>query len=179
MNKLKIVVTGGAGFIGSWVVDYLLADKDWGSKIGEIIIMDTLVRGRQDNLKEAFKSKKIRLVKRDIRYAKAVNDVIKGADFVVHKAAIKNVLCDKDPRLCQEVLVDGTFNIMEACVKNKVKKLVFNSSASVYGQPEKIPMEEDDLLNNQAFYGAGKIANEQIAKAFRKMYGLNYICLRP
>ncbi len=176
-NNLKIVVTGGAGLIGSSVIDELLSR--WGKKVGEIVILDNFVRGRLSNIENALKDKRVKLVKGDIREVKTVNRVIKGADYVVHEAAIKNILCDEDPRLCLEVLIDGTFNVMEACVKYKVKKLVFNSSASVYGQPLKIPMAESDPLNNEAFYGAGKISTEELAKAFHKMYGLNYICLRP
>lgn len=173
----KIVVTGGAGLIGSTVIDVLL--KEYGGQIGEIVAMDNLVRGRDDNLKEALKNKKVRFVNADIRDKEMVDKIISGADYVIHEAAIKNFLCDDDPRLSLEVLVAGTFNIMEACVKHKVKKLVFNSSASVYGQPLAIPMKESDNYNNDAFYGAGKIANEQMAKAFRKTSGLNYVCLRP
>lgn len=173
----KIVVTGGAGFIGSTVVDLLL--NEIGNKIGKIVVIDNLVRGRKENLKQALKDKRVEFIKGDIGDKELVNRTIDGADYVIHEAAIKNLLCDEAPRLSLEVLVDGTFNVMEACVKYKVKKLLFNSSASVYGQPLKIPMEENNSYNNDSFYGAGKIANEQMAKAFRKMYGLNYICLRP
>lgn len=171
----KVVVTGGAGLIGSTVVEMLVQEKD----IREIIILDNFVRGTTENVKSFIKNKKVKIIKGDIRDIKTVEKALKGAYWVVHEAAIKNILCDEDPRLALEVLIDGTFNIMEACVKFKVKKLVFNSSASVYGQPLKLPMSEKDSLNNEAFYGAGKIATEELAKAFHKMYGLNYICLRP
>lgn len=173
----KIVVTGGAGLIGSWVIELLLAR--WGRRIGQIVVIDNFVRGKTSNLENIRGSKKVKLVEGDIRDKGLVNRAIKAADYVIHEAAIKNFLCDEDPRLSLEVLVNGTFNIMEACVKHKVKKLVFNSSASVYGQPLKIPMKETDSYNNDAFYGAGKIANEEMAKAFHKTYGLNYVCLRP
>lgn len=177
MSKMKIVVTGGAGLIGSWVVDYLL--KEFSNDLDQIVILDNFVRGTKDNLKDALKSDKIKLVRGDIRDIKTVNEIIKGANFVVHEAAIRITQCAEDPRLCNEVLVDGTFNIFEACVNHGVKKLVFNSSASVYGQPLKLPMKETDTYNNDTAYGAAKIANEQMAKAFRRMYGLNYIALRP
>lgn len=171
----KVVVTGGAGLIGSTVVEFLLKEKE----VGQITILDNFVRGTKENIKAFVDNKKVKIVRGDIRNVKTVNNVIKGADWVVHEAAIKNILCDEDPRLALEVLIDGSFNIMEACVKFKVDKLVFNSSASVYGQPLKIPMSEVDPLNNLAFYGAGKIANEEMAKAFHEIYGLNYIGLRP
>lgn len=173
----KIVITGGAGFIGSSVVDYLL--EHFAEKIDKIVVLDNFVRGKKENLIRALKNEKVELVVGDIRDKELVDKLIKGANYVIHEAAIKNILCDEDPRLSLEVLVNGTFNVMEACVKHKVRKLVFNSSASVYGQPLKIPMQETDNYNNEAFYGAGKIANEQMAKAFNKMYGLNYVCLRP
>lgn len=177
MMKLKFVVTGGAGFIGSWVVDYLL--KEFGKEIDRIIVFDDFSRGTRDNLKEALKAKKIKIVKGDIRDPKQVNKVIKGADYVIHEAVIRITQCAENPRLCNEILIDGTFNVFEACIKNKVKKLVFNSSASVYGNPSYLPMDEKHPFNNDTAYGAAKIANEQMARAFRKMYGLNFIVLRP
>lgn len=174
---LKIVVTGGAGFIGSWVIDYLI--REFKNKIDQIVVLDNFTRGTIHNLKSAVKSNKIKTVKGDIRDPEIVNKVIKGADFVIHEAVIRITQCADNPRLCNEILVDGAFNVLEACVKNKVKKLVFNSSASVYGQPSYLPMDENHPFNNDTAYGAAKIANEQMAKAFHKMYGLKYVCLRP
>lgn len=176
-KKIKIVVTGGAGFIGSWVVDYLLKDKK--TNIGKIVLIDNLIRGSRSNISHLANNKRVQFVKKDIRDPKVLNRYFKGADWVVHMAVIKNRRCEDDPRLCNEILVDGTFNVFEACVKQKVKKMVFNSSASVYGEPIKLPMKENHPFNNDAFYGAGKIANEQFAKAFRKRFGLNYVCFRP
>lgn len=176
MKNLKFVVTGGAGLIGSWVVDNLL--KEFGDT-KEIVVLDNFIRGTKANLEEALKSKKIKIVNGDVRDQKVVNKVIKGADYVIHEAAIRITQCAEDPRLCNEVLVDGTFNVLEACVKNNVKKLIFNSTASVYGDPSYLPMDENHPYNNFTAYGAAKIANEHMARAFRKMYGLNYVCLRP
>lgn len=177
MNKLKFVVTGGAGLIGSWVIDYLL--KEYKEDVKEIVVLDNFSRGTKDNLKDALTSGKINIIEGDIRNFSLVEDVVDNADYVIHEAAIRITQCAEDPRLCQEVLVDGTFNVFEACVKHKVKKLIFNSSASVYGNPLYLPMDELHPYNNFTAYGAAKIANEQMAKAFRKMFGLNYVCLRP
>lgn len=177
MKKLNFTVTGGAGLIGSWVIDYLI--REYAGRIGKITVLDNLTRGTIDNLQEALRTKKVELVKGDVRDPKTVARVIKYADYVVHGAAIRINQCVEDPRLCNEVLVDGTFNVFEACVKYKVKKLVFNSSVSVYGQATHFPTQEDEPYNNDTAYGAAKIANEQMAKAFRAMYGLNYITLRP
>lgn len=177
MAKINFTVTGGAGLIGSWVVDYIL--KEYKNQVDKITVLDNFTRGAMDNLRSALKSKKVKLVRGDIRDPKTVDKVIKGADFVVHEAAIRITQCAENPRLCNEVLVDGTFNVFESCVKNKVKKLVFNSSASVYGNPSYVPMDEDHPYNNDTAYGAAKIANEHMARAMRAMYGLNYVCLRP
>lgn len=177
MSNLKFVVTGGAGLIGSWVIDYLL--KEYQENIKEIVCLDNFSRGTKDNLKFALESGKVSVVEGDIRDTSVVGKVLKNADYVIHEAAIRITQCAQDPRLCQEVLVDGTFNIFEECVKQNVKKLIFNSSASVYGEPIHLPMDENHPYNNFTAYGAAKIANEQMAKAFRKMYGLNYVCLRP
>lgn len=177
MKKLKFVVTGGAGLIGSWVVDKILAE--YPGKIDSILVLDNFVRGTMDNLSDATKTNLVKIVNGDIRDINTVNAAIEGADYVIHEAAIRITQCAEDPRLCNEVLVDGTFNIFESCVKNQVKKLIFNSSASVYGNPSYLPMDEKHPFNNLTAYGAAKIANEQMARAFRQMYGLNYICIRP
>lgn len=173
----KFVITGGAGFIGSWVVDYIL--KDFEEDVGKIIVLDNFMRGSRLNLHKATKSGKVKIVKGDVRDVTLVHKLIKGADYVVNEAAIRITQCAEDPRLCNEVLVDGTFNVFEACAKYNVKKVVFNSSASVYGNPSYLPMDEDHPYNNDTFYGAAKIANEHMARAFRRAYGMNYVCLRP
>ncbi|MBI4058783.1 NAD-dependent epimerase/dehydratase family protein [Candidatus Microgenomates bacterium] len=177
MAKLNFVVTGGAGFIGSWVIDYIL--KSYKNQVGKITVLDNFTRGTRENLQEALKSKKVKIITGDIRDPKTVDRAVRGADYVIHEAVIRITQCAEDPRLCNEILVDGTFNVLEACAKHKVKKLVFNSSASVYGNPSYVPMDENHPYNNETLYGAAKIANEQMARAFRAMYGLNYVCLRP
>jgi UDP-glucose 4-epimerase len=107
-----------------------------------------------------------------------MNKLCKNIDYVFHEAAIRITQCAKDPRLSNEILEDGTYNVFEACAKNKVKKLIFASSASVYGDPSYLPMDEKHPFNNKTFYGVGKIYAENLAKAFREAYGLNYIGLR-
>lgn len=170
----KVVVTGGSGFIGSWVVEYLIKEK-----AKAVVILDDFSRGSFANIQKALKNKSVKLVKGDIKDPKVVEKVIKGSDLVVHEAVIRITQCAENPRLCHEILTGGTFNVLEASVKYKVKKLVFNSSASVYGNPTYLPMDENHPFNNDTLYGAAKIATEQYAKAFRKMYGLNYVILRP
>ena len=173
INGSKILITGGAGFVGSHTVDYLL-HKD----PKQIIVFDNFSRGIGENLKKAEKSGRLKIVNGDIRNIDQVNDLLKGVDYVFHQAAIRITRCAEEPRLCQEVLIDGTFNILESCVKNNVKKLIFSSSASVYGDPSYLPMDEKHPFNNTTAYGAAKIASEEMIKAFRAMYGLNYVILR-
>lgn len=177
LNGKKITVTGGGGLIGSWVVDSLL--KEYDDQIDKIIILDNFSRGRMDNIQDALKNKKVELIQGDIRDPEWVDRSINGSDYVIHEAAIRITQCAESPRLCHEVLVGGTFNVFESCVRHNIKKVIFNSSASVYGNPSYLPMDEDHPFNNDTIYGAAKIANEQTARAFRAMYGLNFVCLRP
>ncbi len=168
-----ILVTGGAGFVGSHVVDKLLLKNP-----KKVIIFDDFSRGTPQNIEEASKHKNAELVTGDIRDSEQVGSVVRGCDYVFHLAAIRITRCAEDPRLCQQVLVDGTFNILEACATNKVKKLILSSSVSIYGDPSYLPMDEKHPFNNTTAYGAAKIANEEMTKAFRAMYGLNYVILR-
>lgn len=173
IRNSTILITGGAGLVGSHLTDNLLEKNP-----KKIIILDDFSRGSMDNLSNAVKTGKIEIVKGDIRNSKLVNKLMENVDYVFHEAAIRITKCAEDPRMCQEVLADGTFNVLEACVKNKVKKLILASSASVYGNPSYLPMDEKHPFNNTTAYGAAKVATEEMAKAFRAMYGLNYIVLR-
>lgn len=168
-----IAVIGGASMIGSHIVDRLLKKSP-----REIIIVDNFIQGKPRNLGNALKHRNVRLITGDVRDSKLMNDLLKGVDYVFHLAAIRITRCVEDPRLCQEILVDGTFNVLESCVKNKVTKLVFSSSASVYGDPSYLPMDEKHPFNNTTNYGAAKIANEEMIKAFGVMYDLPYVILR-
>jgi UDP-glucose 4-epimerase len=171
-NK-KILVTGGAGFIGSQIVDSLLKE---GAE--QIVVLDNFCRGRMENLESARKCGKVEILNGDIRKFKLVNELCKDVDYVFHEAAIRITQCAKEPRLSHEVMIDGTYNVFEACVKNNVKKLIFASSASVYGDPSYSPMDEKHPFNNKTSYGVGKIYAENLAKSFRDMFGLNYVGLR-
>lgn len=173
IKNSTIVITGGAGLVGSHLADELLKKNP-----KKIIILDDFTRGVKQNLTEAMKSGKIVIANGDIRNSSYVHKIIKQADYVFHEAAIRITRCAEDPRSCQEVLVDGTFNVLEACAKYKIKKLILASSASVYGDPSYLPIDEKHPFNNTTAYGAGKIATEEMTKAFHAMYGLPYIALR-
>ena len=168
------VVTGGAGTIGSTIVAQLVA-----AGAGEIRVLDNFVRGRRGNLAAAMPSGKVTVVDGDIRDVDVVRDVINGADLVFHQAAIRITQCAEEPRLALEVLADGTFNVLEAAVQAKVRKVVAASSASVYGLATEFPTTElQHPWANDTFYGAAKVFNEGMLRSFHAMSGLDYVALR-
>ncbi len=168
------LVTGGAGTIGSTVVDQLL---DAG--VGEVRVLDNLVRGRRANIADALSDPRTRLVEGDIRDRDLVHDLTLGSDLVFHLAAIRITQCAEEPRLANEVLIDGTFNVVEAAAEHHVGKIIASSSASVYGLAEEFPTtERHHPWNNDTFYGWAKVMNEGMLKSFRAMQGLDYVALR-
>jgi UDP-glucose 4-epimerase len=174
LNGATVLVTGGAGTIGSTIVDQLLA-----AGAAHVDVLDNLVRGRRENLETAMPSGKVTLVEGDLRDRDLVHDLTRGKDLVFHQAAIRITQCAEEPRLALEVLVDGSFNVLEAAAEHRVDKLVFASSASVYGLAEQFPTDErHHHHNNDTFYGAAKSFNEGMARSFRAMSGLDYVGLR-
>lgn len=171
----RFVVIGGAGLIGSHTIDRLLRED-----VGEILIYDNFVRGSRGNLAEALGDPRVSIydVGGDILQTDILETALKGADGVFHFAALWLLQCHEYPRSAFDVNIRGTFNVMEACVKQGVKRLVYSSSASVYGDAVTEPMEEDHPFNNKNFYGATKIASEAMLRAFHHRYGLNYVGLR-
>jgi len=168
------LVTGGAGTIGSSVVDQLL---DAG--VAEVRVLDNLVRGRRANLRDALDDPRTRLVEGDIRDRDLVHDLTQGSDLVFHLAAIRITQCAEEPRLANEVLIDGTFNVVEAAADHRVGKVIASSSASLYGLAEEFPTtERHHPWNNDTFYGWAKVMNEGMLKSFRAMQGLDYVALR-
>lgn len=171
----KLVVIGGAGLIGSHTVDKLLQED-----VKEIVVYDNFVRGRAENLNNALKDPRVRIydVGGDILHNDILESALEGADGVFHLAALWLLQCHDYPRSAFEVNVKGTFNVMEACVKKGVKRLVYSSSASVYGDAVSEPMTEDHPFNNKNFYGATKICGEAMLRSFHYRYGLNFVGLR-
>ncbi|CAN5121280.1 NAD-dependent epimerase/dehydratase family protein [soil metagenome] len=143
-----------------------------------MVAVDALIRGVPENLGPALASGKARLEQADIRDQNAVRTAIEGADIVFHQAALRWTRCQEAPRDCQEVMVDGTFNVLEAAAVAKVRRLVLASSAVVYGEPERLPLHEDQPLNGNTVYGEAKVANEQLARAFAYLHGLPTTTLR-
>lgn len=171
----KLVVIGGAGLIGSHTVDFL-AKED----VAQIVVYDNMVRGSSENLSGALKDPRVKIydVGGDILQTDILQSALEGADGVFHFAALWLLQCHEYPRSAFDVNVRGTFNVMEACVAKGVKRLVYSSSASVYGDALREPMDEDHPFNNRNFYGATKIAGEAMLRAFHHRYGLNYVGLR-
>ena len=170
----RCLVTGGAGTIGSTIVDQLVAaDAD------EVVVLDNFVRGRRENLADALESGKVRVVEGDIRNRRLVTDLMSGIDLVFHQAAIRITQCVTEPRLALEVLVDGTYEIVEAAADAGVRKVVAASSASVYGLAEQFPTSErHHNYANDTLYGAAKTFNEGLLRSFHAMRGLDYVALR-
>ena len=170
----RFLVTGGAGTIGSTIVDQLVA-----AGAGEVVVLDNLVRGRTENLAEALASGPVRLVEGDIRDRDTVRSLVQGMDVVFHQAAIRINQCAVEPRLALEVLVDGTYEVVEAAADAGVRKVVAASSASVYGLAEEFPTRENHHpYANDTLYGAAKTFNEGLLRSFRSMRGLDYVVLR-
>src|SRR5215469_16495030 len=147
MNRIegaRFLVTGGAGFIGSTIVDQLLS-----AGAAEVRVLDNFVRGTWDNLADARGYPRLKVFHGDIRDVTVVNEVTAGADYVFHEAALRITRCSEAPREAVEVLIDGTLNVLEAAVGNKVKKIVAASSASVYGDASYLPMHETHPFNNR------------------------------
>ncbi len=171
----KILVIGGAGFIGSHLVDELVK-----TDAGEIVVYDNFSRGTRENLTDGLRDPRVRIFELggDITQPDLLSEAMRGVDGVFHLAALWLLHCHDYPRSAFEVNVKGTFNVLEACVANSVKRLVYSSSASVYGDAVEIPMTEDHVYNNRTFYGATKIAGEHMSRAMSQRYGLPYVGLR-
>ena len=174
MQDSRVLITGGAGLVGSHIADQLVKQG-----VSEIIILDNFTRGRRENIAWALEHGRLTVVEGDIRNSNLLIEVMQGVDVVFHQAAIRITQCAEEPRLALEVLADGTFNVLEAAVKAGVKKVVAASSASVYGMAEEFPTTESQHpYNNRTLYGAAKTFNEGLLRSFYEMYGLDYVALR-
>lgn len=171
----RFLVIGGAGFIGSHVVDQLLQED-----VKEVVIFDNFSRGRMDNIEDALRDPRCKVFELggDILHTDILNAAMKNTDGVFLLAALWLLHCHDYPRSALEVNIRGTFNVIEAAIKNKVDRVVYSSSASVYGNALEIPMTEEHPFNNDTFYGATKIAGEQMFYSLGKRYGLNWVGLR-
>ena len=173
LSGSRIAVIGGAGLVGSHIVDQLVQ-----TDVEEILVFDNFVRGTRRNVEQACSSSKVRLVAGDIRDRVALRQLLDGVDYVFLLTALWLGECVSQPRDALDVNVVGLYNVIELCQELGLKKVVYSSSASVYGDAVQVPMTEDHPFNNRTFYGATKIAGEQFLRAFYDMYGLPYVGLR-
>lgn len=174
MKARRVVVTGGGGMIGSTTVERLLEHE-----IDQVVVVDNFVRGRKANLSRALASGRVTVLEVDIADRAALAEAMTGSQVVYHLAALRITQCAAEPRRAMEVLVDGTFNVLEAAVDAQVRRVVAASSASVYGPATVFPTPEDHHpYANRTLYGAAKVFNEGLLRSFNEMYGLEYIALR-
>jgi UDP-glucose 4-epimerase len=174
MRGERVLITGGAGTIGSHIADLVVAQEP-----REVVILDDFVRGRRENLAWALANGNVEIVEGDIRDAALVRELTRGIDVVFQQAAIRITQCAEKPRMALEVLVDGTYNVIEAAAQEGVRKLVAASSASIYGPAEEFPTpEKHHPYANDTFYGAAKVFNEGLLRSFKAMSDLDYVALR-
>lgn len=178
MNKITnatIFVTGGAGFIGSYVIEELLLNY----QPKKIIILDNLIRGSFENMKGFINDPRVEFIEGDIRNNELLEKCIAGTDYVFHMAALRINACAANQQEGFEVMIQATFNIANLCLKHKVKKIIYSSTASVYGLAQHFPTPEtDNPYNNQTFYGGAKIWGEQLFRSYKFMHNMDYVALR-
>ncbi len=178
MNKIKdstIFISGGAGFIGSYLIEELLSQH----QPKKIIILDNLIRGSFENMKRFINDPRVEFIKGDIRNNELLEKCIAGTDYVFHMAALRINACAASPQDGFEVMLQATFNIANLCLKHKVKKIIYSSTASVYGLAQHFPTPEtDNPYNNQTFYGGAKIWGEQLFRSYKFMHNMDYVALR-
>jgi UDP-glucose 4-epimerase len=174
LKGAQALVTGGAGFVGSHIVEQLLA-----AGAARVVVVDDFTRGRPENLESVSGNPALEVIAGDICDASLVDRASAGKDYVFHQAALRITQCAEDPVRAIKVMVEGTQNVLESAVRHRVTKVLLASSASVYGEPSRLPIQEFDAFNNRTVYGAAKIANEQMSRAYAEMYGLRYLALRP
>jgi len=167
------MLVGGAGLVGSHIADHLARES-----AGEVIVYDNFVRGTRENLEQAVTSSKVRVVDASILDRERLTRELEGVDGVFLLASLWLGECVSDPRAAWEVNTLGTWNVVEACLAAGVKRIVYSSSASVYGNALATPMTEEHPFNNRTTYGATKIANEQMLRAIYDQHKLPYVGLR-
>ena len=173
IKNSKILVIGGAGLIGSHLVDLLTKES-----VKEITVFENFMRGSRENLQNALKDKQVKVFEGNMQNREDLKKALAGKDYVFLLAASWLLECLERPRDAVNNNIMGTFNVLEACREAKIKRIVFSSSASVYGNALEIPMTEDHPFNNRTLYGATKIAGEQLFRSFYEMYKLNYVGVR-
>lgn len=174
LHGANVLITGGAGLIGSHIADQAL-----GAGAAQVVILDDFVRGRWENVEAALATGRTRIVEGDICDTELVAKTMLGVDLVFHQAALRITHCAEEPERAVAVMINGLQNVLKSAQAQGVHKILAASSASVYGEASYLPMDEEHPFNNRTLYGAAKIANEQMLRAYHEMYGLRYVALRP
>jgi nucleoside-diphosphate-sugar epimerase len=169
----RVFVTGGAGHIGSHIVDQLLQAGP-----AQVVVYDNLCEGRESNLAHLAGDPRVMLVRDDIRDPEDLEPAMRGCEYVFHVASVLLLECRDHPVKAIEVNIRGTFNVLQAAVNTGVKKVVFSSTGSVYGEPVRVPMDEDHPYNSETIYGTTKIAGEHLLRDFHRAHGLEFVALR-
>jgi len=176
-NKISgstILVTGGAGFIGSYLTEEILKYSP-----AKVIIVDNLIRGSFGNMKEFIDNPAVEFIEGDIKNESLLEKCISQSDYIFHMAALRINACAADPSDGFETMVRAPFTIAELARKYKIKKIIYSSSASVYGLAQHFPTpESDNPYDNQTFYGAAKLFGEQLFRSYKFMYDMDYVALR-
>lgn len=173
LTDSNVLVIGGAGFVGSHIVDQLLEEP-----VAKVTVLDNFVRGTRENLAEAAQDERVQVVDGSVLDRELLAELMSGSQYVFHLAALWLFECVHEPRKALEHNVVGTFNVVEAAQQAGVRKVVYSSSASVYGDALFTPMTEEHPFNNRTMYGATKIAGEQFFRAFHEQHGLDYVGMR-
>jgi UDP-glucose 4-epimerase len=168
----KALVTGGAGFIGSHIVEELVTNGI------ETVSVDNYFAGKKENLEHLKQYPHFHEVQCDVLDFEGLDALFPGVEVVFHQAASKKTICLNNPRLDLEINAKGTFNLLELAVKHGVKKFVHASTGSVYGEAEYMPQDECHQLNPTSYYGVSKLAGEKYVRAFHHLYGLKVAILR-
>ena len=170
----RILVTGGAGFVGSHTVDLLIE-----AGAGQVVVVDNMIRGRVANLTDAIRTGRLEVVQGDVRDPVLMSRLVRGTDIVFHLAALRITHCAAEPNAAMEVMVDATYRLLQLAVEHGIGKVVFASSASVYGMADAFPTHEThNPYNNRTLYGAAKAFGEGLLRSFHDMYRLDYVALR-
>ncbi|MBT9585624.1 NAD-dependent epimerase/dehydratase family protein [bacterium] len=169
----RIVLIGGAGLVGSHIVDLLIQQP-----VSEIVVVDNLVRGSRNNLTSALRDPRVHLIEGSMLDSQLLQEVLRPGDGVYLLASLWLKECVEVPRQAWNTNVMGSWNVIEACQDRQVARIVYSSSASVYGNALEVPMTEDHPFNNRTTYGATKIACEQMLRAAHQQGGLPYVGLR-
>jgi len=174
MRGERALITGGAGAVGSNIADLLVR-----AGAEQVVVLDNFVRGRRENLEWALANGPVRVIEGDVCDRELVAELTRGIDVVFHQAALRITQCAEEPRLALQVMVDGTYNVIEAALREGVRRVVAASSASVYGLAEAFPTGElHHPYANDTLYGAAKVFNEGMLRSFHAMSDLDYVALR-